>query len=70
MKFHIEPQKFRKESDKTLKITVKIICNIQYIKLKENRYFKMGNLTLTEILRDLYNFFLNFCGGISNVMTM
>ena len=40
--------------------------NIQYIKLKENGNFKMGNLALTEILSTWREFILNFCGTIQN----
>ena len=34
--------------------------SLQYIELKESCNFKMGNLTLTESLSALYDFFLNF----------
>ena len=59
----------------TIKIQKKILrgsqnlCqnhNIQYIKLKENGNFKMGNLALTEILSTWREFILNFCGTIQN----
>ena len=36
------------------------------LKLDENSNFKVGNLTLTEILSAWRDFFLNFCGPIQN----
>ena len=65
--FYMVPQKFRKKYLQALKIFVKsktYISTHQYIKLKENSNFNMGNVALTEIFSARRYFFLNFCGTI------
>ena len=60
-KFYMGPQKFRKK----IPPGTQNLCqshNIQYIKLKENGNFKMGNLALTDIFSTWRELFLNFCG--------